>query len=241
MIHGKSVIGIIPARGNSKGLPRKNITDLCGKPLIAWTIEAAKNSKYLDEIVVTTDCAEIAQTAKKFGALIPFLRPKELATDESPTIEALEHTIIFYKENFGKSFDYVAVLEPTSPLREADDIDQALEMLVNQNADSIVGICRTESSHPAFLVQKTPEGRLQYLSDEKTRASRRQELCDFYFFEGTIYISKTNILLKKRTFYHENALGYEVPKWKAPEIDDIWDFITIEAIMKFRSDKINLL
>jgi len=194
MIQGKNVIGIIPARGNSKGLPGKNILKLCGKPLIAWTIEAALHSKYLDEVMVTTDSSEIAAVAKKFGAQVPFLRPAELATDTSPSCDAIVHTLEFYQRERDRRFDYLCILEPTSPLREVQDIDKPLEILLQKQAGAIVGICKTEEINPAFLVEMDETKILKYLSDEKTRTQRRQEIHDVYFFEGTIYISQTDLM-----------------------------------------------
>src|SRR3990170_4228465 len=122
MFNGKRIVGIIPARGGSKGLSGKNIKMLCGKPLIAWTIEAGLNSKYLDEVMVTTDSEEIADVSRKFGATVPFLRPHELALDHSTTFEAVQQAIDFYRTNLRKIFDYIVLLEPTSPLREKDDV-----------------------------------------------------------------------------------------------------------------------
>lgn len=234
MIKGKHVLGIVPARGGSKGLPGKNTKLLYGKPLIGWTIETALRSSYLDEVMVTTDSPEIAEVAKKCGASIPFLRPPELAQDSSATIDAIVHAIDFYKQH-GRNFDFICLLEPTSPLREQEDIDRPLEILMTGSADAIVGISKTIGTNPAFLVTLDTDGRLQYL-DKNSRTLRRQDIPDVYFFEGTIYFSKTDILLNKKTFYHANTIGYEVPKWKSLEIDDIWDFVMVEAIMKHRAE-----
>lgn len=237
MTQKRNAIGIIPARGNSKGLPGKNIKNIHGKPLIAWSIEAALQSRSLEEVVVTTDSPEIAEVAKKYGATVPFLRPPHLALDTSPTFDAILHCLDFYKTEKNTIFDYVTLLEPTSPLREAKDIDLAFEKLVSQKVSSIVGVCKTVSTNPAFLVEMKPDGRLSYLSNSVSNGSslRRQDIQDIYFFEGTIYISKTDTLIEKKTFYHEDTLGYEVPKWKSLEIDDEWDLIMAEAIMKHRA------
>jgi CMP-N,N'-diacetyllegionaminic acid synthase len=234
MYKGKTFLGIIPARAGSKGLPGKNIKSLCGKPLIAWSIEAGNNSKYLDEVMVTTDGVEIAEIAKKYGANVPFLRPKELADDTTSSFEVIKHTIDFYKNQLNKKFDYIVLLEPTSPLRESSDIDKAIEMLLNSKADSIVGICKTESQNPAFLVLKDSNNYIRGYENNKIKVLRRQEIKDVFFLEGSVYISKTDVYLKKKTFYHENTIGYEVPKYKSLEIDDIYDFIMVEAIMKFK-------
>jgi CMP-N,N'-diacetyllegionaminic acid synthase len=237
MYKHKSFLAIIPARGGSKGLPGKNIKELCGKPLIAWSIESALNSKYIDEVMVTTDNQNIAEISKQYGANVPFLRPEELASDTATTFDAVKHTIEFYKNELNKEFDYIVLLEPTSPLRESYDIDNAIEILFNSKADSIVGISKTEDQNPAFLVLKDENGYILGYENKNMKVFRRQDIKDVYFFEGTIYISKTDVLLREKTFYHKNTIGYEVPKYKSLEIDDIYDFVMVEAIMKYKGYK----
>jgi N-acylneuraminate cytidylyltransferase/CMP-N,N'-diacetyllegionaminic acid synthase len=234
MIEGKSVLAIIPARGGSKGLPRKNIVSLCGKPLIAWPIQAAKQSAYVDKVVVSTDDSEIADMARQEGAEVPFLRPSELATDTATSISVIEHVIDFLSGQ-GDQFDYCVFLEPTSPLTEADDVNKALHTLnlKREIADAIVGVSRVISSHPVFDVTIDSNGLIRpFLANGFSSPTRRQDLNKLYFFEGSLYISDTAVLLKQERFYHERTLAYVVPKWKAFEIDDIVDFICVEAIMK---------
>jgi len=234
MYKEKTFLGIIPARGGSKGLPNKNIKELCGKPLIAWSIEAGIKSKYLDEILVSTDSVEIAEISKELGVKAPFLRPEHLANDTAKSVDVIKHTIEFYKNIIKKEFDYVVLLEPTSPLRESKDIDKAIELLLESNAVSIVGICKTEDQNPAFLVTKGDNGEIKGYENKNMEVLRRQDIRDVFFFEGTIYISKTEELLKKKTFYHDKTIGYVVPKYKSLEIDDMDDFIMVEAIMKYK-------
>lgn len=233
MINGKSVIAIIPARGGSKGLPGKNIKKLCGKPLIAWSIEAGLGSQYIDEVMVTTDSEEIARVAREFGASVPFMRPTELASDTSTSMDAIKHALDFYENKLHKSFDYIVLLEPTSPLRVKEDIDNAIERLLeNPPATAVVGICKTESQNPAFLVKKNINNFLVGYENADMKILRRQDISDVYFFEGSVYVSHTDTLRTKNTFYHENTLGYEFPKWKSIEIDDLDDFIMVEALMQ---------
>src|SRR5215471_6813557 len=123
MIGGKTALAIIPARSGSKGLPGKNIRNLCGKPLVTWSIEAARKSRHLDLVLLSTDSAEIADIARNSGAAVPFLRPGELATDQAPTFEVVRHALTFYRSEMGREFDYTVLMEPTSPLREDDDVD----------------------------------------------------------------------------------------------------------------------
>ena len=235
MIRGQSVIAIVPARSGSKGLAGKNTQLLCGKPLIAWSIEAGLGSQYIDEVMVSTDSEEIANIASAFGASVPFIRPAELASDVATSFEVIKHALEFYSDKLHKTFDFIVLLEPTSPLRSKEDIDAALENLIkHKEAKSIVGICRTEAQNPAYLAVKSALDLLAPYKDSMPSIIRRQDISDVYFFEGTIYISDSAFLLTSQTFYHNKTLGYEVPKWKALEIDDIDDFIMVEAIMVSR-------
>lgn len=240
MINGKSVLAIIPARGGSKGLPRKNILLLAGLPLLGWPVKASRGSKYIDRIIVSTEDKEIAKIAQKQGAEVPFLRPSELAQDTSTTFSVLEHAIEYLKKE-GCIYEYCLLLEPTSPLTESADIDRALEKLDSSRniADSIVGVSRVEAAHPTFDVRINKKGLIEpYLPNGFSKIGRRQEMDDLYFFEGSLYISKTAVLLEKRSFYHERTLPYIVPRWKSIEVDEIVDLICIEAIMK-NKDKMN--
>lgn len=240
MYKEKTILALIPARGGSKGLPRKNIRPLLGKPLIAWTIEQAKASKYIDRIVVSTDDEEIAEVAKQYGAEVPFIRPKELARDDSPTIDAVLHALEFFSEK-GEKFDLLALLEPTSPLRDVEDIDRGIEFLINsEDAESIVSVCKLEGAHPEFNVIIDKKGFIKKALDGTStfKVLRRQELKDVYFFEGTIYISKIPSLLRKKTFYHDKTLAHIVPRWKALEIDEICDLLCAEALVKAKQEGI---
>lgn len=230
MYNGKKILAIIPARGGSKGLPGKNIKTLLGKPLIGWTIEQALASKYIDEIFVSTDSLEIAKISTLFGVNVPELRPAELASDTASSSSFIVYTIQKLKKE-GKSFDYIILLEPTSPLREVFDIDNSLVQLIsNFDVESLVGVSKVESSHPAFTV-KIENGILKPFLNE-LKAIRRQDISDLYFFEGTVYISKIDSFLERESFYHENTMPYIVPKWKSFEIDDIEDWFIIESLLK---------
>ncbi len=234
MYKGKSFIAIIPSRSGSKGLPGKNIKELNSKPLIAWSIETALGCKYIDEVMVTTDSEEYAKIATDYGANVPFIRPEELAADNSPRKEFIEHTINFYKKS-NKQFDYLLLLEPTSPLTTSDDLCFAVEKLVNNEngAQAIVGVCKLESTHPEFLVKLKNDFLVFTNPEQESKVIMRQKLDTFYFYEGSLYISETNSYFEKE-FYHNKTLGYVVPKWKSLEIDDLEDFIMVEAIMKYK-------
>ncbi len=207
MYKNKKILAIIPARGGSKGLPGKNIKELCGKPLIAWSIEQAKASKYIDQIFVSTDSPEIAEVAEKIGVSVPFLRLEELAKDTSPSSEFVIYTVNYLK-NKGQEFDFILLLEPTSPLRDVQDIDNAIEKLEsNKKAKSIVGVSKSESGHPSFLVSISKDNFLIPYLKEMT-VKRRQELEDVFFFEGSVYLSDTEYYLKEKTFYHSKTLPW---------------------------------
>ena len=230
------ILAIIPARGGSKGLPGKNIKPLLGKPLIGWTIEQAKASKYITEIFISTDSREIADVAEAFGVPVPELRPAELASDTATSASFVIYTIEKLRKE-GKEFDYIILLEPTSPLRIVEDIDNSIEKLhQTPEAESIVGVCRVECSHPSFMVKQNDTGFLQsYLSE--ISVIRRQEIEDLYYFEGTVYVSKTESFLRRKGFYHEKTLPYIIPKSRAFEVDDSEDWLIIESIMEHKNHK----
>ncbi|MBV6493611.1 MAG: CMP-N,N'-diacetyllegionaminic acid synthase [Turneriella sp.] len=236
MYGNKTFLAIIPARGGSKGLPSKNIKELCGKPLIAWSIEAALNSKYLDEVMVTTDSKEIAAIAKQYGAKVPFLRPAHLASDSATTFDAIKHTLDFYKQDIDKEFDYVVLLEPTSPLREVNDIDNMIEKIVQNEMefDSIVSIGEVHE-HPSIMKKIITPNQLAPFCEELEMKTRRQDNKPAYFPYGVAYIAKTASLLIEKTFYTKRNTFYEIKRHQCYEIDDIYDFLAIESIMRYNN------
>ncbi|CAN5736864.1 acylneuraminate cytidylyltransferase family protein [soil metagenome] len=228
------VLFLIPARGGSKGLPGKNIRTLLGKPLIGWTIETALEAakKINGRVVVSTDDKNIADVAHNFNAEVPFMRPGELALDTSSSMDVVLHALDFF-EGRGEKFDYVCMLEATSPQRTANDIMSAFNLLVRtKDAESIVGVCKTESGNPAFLALKSEDHFIRSYAGDNFIFKRRQEIDEVFFFEGSMYISKVESLRKRKSFYHEKTLGFEMAKWKSFEIDDMVDFIIIEALLK---------
>ncbi|WP_128113713.1 acylneuraminate cytidylyltransferase family protein [Polynucleobacter necessarius] len=233
MINGKTVIAIIPARAGSKGLLGKNIKPLCGKPLIAWSVEAGLASRYIDEVMVTTDGEDISHIAKKFGASIPFLRPPELAGDTATTFDAVKHVIDFYAQKMHKKFDYIVLLEPTSPLREKDDLDRMLEKLVSNDGeyDAIVSLGEVHE-HPSIMKKISGNEIVQYNKD-LTTTTRRQDNDAAYFPYGVAYIIKRDTLLDEKVFYPKRTTYHLIKRYQCYEIDDIYDFLAIENIMKF--------
>ncbi|MBX9268139.1 cytidylyltransferase domain-containing protein [Chromobacterium violaceum] len=233
MIDDKSVLAIVPARGGSKGLPGKNKRPLQGKPLVAWPIGAALGSACVDKVVCTTDDAEIRDIALAYGAQVPFLRPAHLASDSASSIDAILHAVDYLAER-GEHYDYVVVLEPTSPLTTSADVDAALRTLHvrRADADSIVGVCRVESTHPEYDVRLGADGRISpYLAPDFKSLKRRQEIEALHFLEGSLYITATPALRVEGGFYHGRTLGYEVPRWKSVEIDELVDFLFVETLL----------
>lgn len=227
-----NIIGMIPARGGSKRLPGKNIKPFLGKPLIAWTIEQAKSSSLLNKVVVSTDDNAIADTAKRFGAEVPFLRPKELAMDSSPTIDAVLHMLDWFGKK-GERFDFLALLEPTSPLRTNSDIDNAIKLfMANTNrADALVSVGEVHLEKPNILKRIDKEYVAPLLENGGIKSQPQTKA---YFPYGVIYISKVESLRKNRTFYPERTIPYLIERWQNYEIDDIFDHLCCEAIQQHR-------
>jgi CMP-N,N'-diacetyllegionaminic acid synthase len=232
-MNGKTFLAIIPARGGSKGLPGKNIKLLCGKPLIAWSIEAGLGSKYLDEVMVTTDSQEIANMARQYGASVPFLRPAELASDTATSIAVVDHVIDFYFNKKNRRFDYIVLLEPTSPLRENVDLDQMIEKIntLQDNFDGIISVGEVHE-HPSIM-KKLAGNVIEPYCKELLMTSRRQDNEVAYFPYGVGYIVKTNTLLEEKTFYPKRTTHHLIKRYQCYEIDDIYDFMAIENIMKY--------
>jgi len=232
----KKFLSIILARGGSKGIKNKNIKKLGKLPLIAWTIKEALKSKKNLTVYLSTDSKKIASIGKKYGAKIPFIRPKKFAKDTSSSVDAIEHAINFLKKK-NLNFDYVLLLEPTSPLRTYQDIDRAINKITSKNYDSLVSVSKLEAFHPSFLYEQNKKGYLSPLRKTGKKYIRRQDLETIYFLEGSIYISKVATLMKKRTFCHDKTIPFIMPKWKSIEIDDKLDLVMAEAIIKKKNLK----
>lgn len=230
MIGNKLVVAIIPARGGSKGIPRKNIRDLNGKPLISYTIEEALKSKYIDRVIVSTEDLEIAKISKSFGAEVPFLRPKELAQDDTPGIEPIIHAINYLLNDEKYNFDYVMCLQCTSPLRNSNQIDEAIDEIYKKDADSAVSVCESEVN--PYWMKVIKDGKMiDYISDNKFYA-RRQDLPTVYRLNGAIYIAKVGIILKNKNWYTDNTVPIIMDKISSVDIDDEIDFKFAEFLLK---------
>jgi CMP-N,N'-diacetyllegionaminic acid synthase len=218
MFKGKRILGVIPARGGSKGIVKKNIRPVLGKPLIAYTIEATQRSHLLTRTIVSTDDPHIRATAKHFGADVPFLRPKNLAKDRSLALDVLNHAISALK-NEGEEYDYVMMLQPTSPLRRAQDIDACITLAVNRNADSVFSMKRLSD----FAVEKLKVIRngviRPFLQEEHGQSAPRHHGPDIYKRNCAIYLTKTN-LIEKGDQFGKKSLAYVMPEERSLDINE---------------------
>jgi len=218
MFENKKILAVIPARGGSKGIPHKNIIDLCGKPLINYTIEAALGSKYIDYVMVSTDDQKIAEIARYCGAEIPFMRPAELASDTSKTIDAILYTISKL-ENIGRKFDILVLLQPTEPLRTAGDIDGAIDKYFECGCHSLVSVSRVDD-HP-ILIRSIEENLLKPLLNISSTC-RRQDMPTYYRVNGCIYINAIHEL-NKETSFNDNTVPYIMERSHSVDIDELSD------------------
>lgn len=226
MIKGKSVLAIIPARGGSKGVPRKNIKDLSGKPLIAWTIEEANNSQYIDRIVLSSEDQEIIKVAEHLGCEVPFKRPKEMALDETPGVDPVLHTI----DNL-PVYDYVVLLQPTSPLRNVHDIDQAIEKCELNGGIAVVSV--TESSKNPFWMYKLDSNEVMVpLMDIDGIPARRQDAPKSFVLNGAVYVTKADTLKKQKSFLQKETIAYVMPSERSLDIDSDLDFKICNVMME---------
>ncbi|MCM3079671.1 cytidylyltransferase domain-containing protein [Brevibacillus invocatus] len=226
MIQGKSVLAIIPARGGSKGVPQKNIRYLSGKPLIAWTIQEAKKSNYIDRIVVSTDDERIAEVANSWGAEVPFMRPPELAQDNTPGMAPILHAMKMIP-----GYDYIVELQPTSPLRTVEDIDSCLEQCIEQNVDSCVSVTLTDKS-PYWMYSLSECKELIPVITKNNTITRRQDSPDVFVLNGAVFVAKSAWLEHTGNFLHEETIGFVMPKERSIDLDTTLDFALAEAIIK---------
>ena len=219
-----NLLSLIPARGGSKGIPRKNIRKLSGKPLIAWSIEAAQKSSFVDRIVVSTDDEEIAIIARSYGAEVPFLRPTELSRDDTPGIAPVLHALEQFPE-----VEQILLLQPTSPLRTTADIDGIVKMFREVQAPAAVSICES-SKHPNWMFSCGKDGTLSPFTDNPI-ATLRQDLPKVYTLNGALYLAKTDWIQQNRSFLSPETLGYVMPPERSADIDTLLDWEWVELLM----------
>jgi len=225
------ILGLIPARGGSKTVPGKNVRPLLGKPLIAYAIAEALKSRLLRRVIVSTDDEQIAEVARGCGAEVPFLRPKELATDESPAIDTIKHALIFMENIAGITYDYVCLLQPTAPMRTAEDIDGSITMILEAGADSLASVTDVGAYHPARM-KKIVGGRLVDIVTEDLTFVRKQDLPHVYIFNGAVYITRRDIILERNSVRGKDCMAYVMPPERSVNIDTELDLIVAGVLMK---------
>lgn len=224
-----NILAIIPARGGSKGIHRKNVKLLAGKPLIFYSIESALNSRYITKVIVSTEDKEIKDISMKYGSEV-IDRPKELAIDNSSTINVIIHSLSYLEKNEKYIPDIVIVLQPTSPLRMAEDIDNSIKIFINKDAESVISVCELE--HSPYWSLKIENDYLKPAFGQKYLENRRQELPKLYIPNGAIFISKPQTLKVFRSFQCKKTLPYIMPHDRSIDIDNQLDFILTEFLIK---------
>jgi CMP-N-acetylneuraminic acid synthetase len=226
-----NVLGVIPARGGSKGIPRKNLYNLCGKPLIGYTIKAAFKASALTRFIVSTDSDEIAETAKEYGANVPFRRPSELATDSSLAADVMKHAIIEMEKLNGIIYDTLVMLQPTTPLRTPEDIDNAVQKLHSTGCDTVITMKDVGATHPARMY-KIVNDKLVSIMDEGTALRPRQELQHIYIRSGDVYACRRSVIFDQGSLIGKDCRPIIIPSKRAVNIDSMDDVILAEYYLK---------
>jgi CMP-N-acetylneuraminic acid synthetase len=226
-----NILGITLARGGSKGVKKKNIRDLQGKPLIQYTIDEAIRSRYLGEYIVSTDSQEIANVAKSLGAEVPFLRPNDLASDTASSVSALQHAVSFMEDRESKKYDYIVELMCTNPLKNSLDIDSCIDKIIQTDADSVIAVHELEDHHPA-RIKMIVEDKIQDFIPEPNEARRQDLRPKAYIRSGSIYCMKRTYLMNLNLRYGgSNSRPYILPSERAVNVDTEIDFMICEQLM----------
>jgi CMP-N,N'-diacetyllegionaminic acid synthase len=225
MIGGKSILAVIPARGGSKGVPRKNIRMLGDKPLLAWTIEEAKKSAYIDRLILSSEDEEIIEVAKRYGCDVPFVRPAELAKDDTPGIDVILHAI-----EQVSGYDYVVVLQPTSPFRMVKDIDGCIQHCIINKANFCVSVAEA-GENPYWMFSMENGQTLQPILENVDKYYQRQSLPTVYKLNGAVYVADIVHLKKHRSFFTEETIGYIMPGERSMDIDTLEDYLYAQFLV----------
>lgn len=222
---------LVPARGGSKGVPKKNVASVGGRPMIAWSIDAALRADHGGRVVVSTDSEEIASVARTFKAEVPFIRPAELATDEASSLDMALHTLEWFARIDNYRPDYLMLLQPTSPLRQPCDIDGAIALAMRHDADAVVSVSPT-SIHPYLTKTLDADGMLRNFMNTPAASSRRQEMPAAYVLNGAIFLIKPATLALARTWYPKKTYGYVMPPERGLDVDSPWDLKIADLLMR---------
>ena len=232
MIVSVKILAVIPARKGSKGVKNKNIRRLGDKPLIAHTIASGLSSKYITSLVVSTNSKEIADVAESFGAAVPFLRPENLSTDDALSLPVIQHAVCEVEQQTNCTYDYIVMLQPTSPFRTADDIDNALELLLSKNAGSLISVVNVGGSHPLRMKRVVESRLVNYIDTGYEDMRPRQVLPDVYIRNGAIYAAKRNVIMNDDSFSSYDCLAYVMPSDRSVNIDTEVDMLVAEFLIK---------
>lgn len=228
-------LGLIPARGGSKGVPRKNIRPLAGKPLLQYTAEAALAARSLARIILTTDDEEIAETGRRCGLDVPFLRPAELAQDDTPTLPVMQHAVDWLEQQ-GETYEAICLLQPTNPLRGPEVIDACLELFTQTDADSVITVLPVPAEYnPHWVYFREPDGQLRLSTGARTPIPRRQELPPAYHREGSVYVTRRDVLMEDNSLYGRYVIGYELDASQCVNIDTPADWERVERLLAQRA------
>lgn len=226
------VIGIITARGGSKGIPEKNIADLCGKPLLTYTARAALSSKRLTRVVLSTDSPKIAAVGRACGLDVPFMRPPELAMDDTPTIPVLQD-VVSRLEREGERYDAIFTLQPTNPLRRTDDIDGAIELMEHTGADSVISFVDVGEKHPSRMKLIDEQGRVvDPPFAELFEGQRRQDLPNLFLREGSVYLTRRDLLMKENSLKGKDCRAWIIAEDRAINIDTPYDLFLADQLLR---------
>lgn len=231
----EKILAVIPARGGSKGVPRKNVRPVCGKPLIVYTIETALASRHLlNHIIVSTDDEEIAAIARQNGAEVPFMRPSELAGDQTPTLPVLQHAVNFVENNEDLTLDWVLLLQPTTPLRIAEDIETSINLARKSRCDSIISVVQVFAEHPIFMKRIENNRLLDYCFEEKEGTRRQDSGPPAYMKNGAIYLTRRDVLMRNNSIWGNAIEPYVMPPERSVNIDNEIDLKLAEILMSER-------
>jgi CMP-N,N'-diacetyllegionaminic acid synthase len=225
------VVGLVPARGGSKGIPRKNARLLAGRPLLAYTAEAASRSRLLSRVILTTEDPELAELGRACGLEVPFLRPADLARDETPMLPVVEHALRWLEAQ-GDAVDAVCLLQPTHPLRRSEDIDACIELCDRTEADAVVTIMAVPPEfNPHWVYFRSETGELCLATGETAPISRRQDLPPAFCREGSVYVIRRDVVIRQGSLYGPRLLGVPVDRARSVNLDTMEDWSRAEAIL----------
>jgi len=233
------VLGIVPARGGSKGVPRKNIRLLHGKPLLAYTAEAALGCPRLSRVILSTEDNEIAEVGRQCGLDVPFIRPAELAMDSSPTLPVVKHALKSL-QSLGEIFDAVCLLQPSSPLRRSEDIANCIELLERTGADSVISVLPVPHEYnPKWVYWQDENGSLSISVGDKDPVTRRQDLPPAYHRDGSVYVTRTAVIVDRDSLYGDSVVAYNMPEEFSLNIDTESDWLEAECRVADQSSSVS--